>query len=51
MSYFLWRKERSKETSTPAKPPPIWGGLTRKVAETADFSPFWYRGTRDDLLS
>ena len=28
MSYFLWRKERSKETSTPAKPPPILGGLT-----------------------
>ncbi len=25
--YFLWRKERSKETSTPTKPPPILGGL------------------------
>ena len=27
---------------------PLQGrGLTRKIAETADFPPFWYRGTRD----
>jgi hypothetical protein len=23
------------------------GGLTQKIAETDDFLPFWYRGTRD----
>ena len=46
-SYFLRREERSKETSTPSKPPPILGGLTQKIAETDDFLPFWYRGTRD----
>ena len=27
ISYFLWRRERSKETSTSSKPPPIWGGF------------------------
>ena len=27
---------------------PLQGrGLTRKIAETAYFPPFWYRGTRD----
>ena len=26
-------------------------GLTQKIAETDDFLPFWYRGTRDDFLS
>ena len=25
-SYFLWRRERSKETSTLTKPSPIWEG-------------------------
>ena len=49
--YFLWRRERSKETSTPSKPPPILGGLTQKIAETDDFLPFWYRGTRDEFFS
>ena len=28
-SYFLWRRERSKETSTPYKLPPIWGSLNK----------------------
>jgi hypothetical protein len=27
---------------------PLQGrGLTQKIAETDDFLPFWYRGTRD----
>ena len=25
-------------------------GLTRKIAETVDFSLFWYRGTRDEFF-
>ena len=50
-SYFLRREERSKEASTPSKPPPILGGLTREIAETDDFPPFWYRGTRDVFLT
>ena len=30
---------------------PLYGeDATRKVAETDDFSPFWYRGTRDKFF-
>jgi len=25
-------------------------GLTRKIAETVDFSLIWYRGTRDEFF-
>ena len=39
-SYFLWRRERSKETSTPYQTTPYMGCLKRKVAETVDFSGF-----------
>ena len=64
-SYFLWRRERSKdtsffihslaqrtnqETSTPTKSPPILGDLTQENAETDIFLPFWYRGTRDGVF-
>ena len=35
---LLWRRERTKETSTLTKPLPIWRGCNRKVAETDDFS-------------
>ena len=45
-SYFLRREERSKEASTPPNLP-YMGGLTRKIAVPDNFSPFWYRGTRD----
>ena len=31
-SYFLWRRERSKETSTPYQTTPYMGCLKRKVA-------------------
>ena len=47
---FLWRKERSKETSTPTKSPPIWGDLTEKLQKPPAFRGFWYRGTRDCFL-
>ena len=62
-SYFLWRRERSKDTifsyflaqkeaktSTPTKSPPILGDLTQENAETDIFLPFWYRGTRDEFF-
>ncbi len=50
-SYFLWRRERSKETSTPSKASPVYGeDATQKIAETDDFLPFWYRGTRDGVF-
>ena len=49
LSFSLAQRKELKETSTPSKPPPIWGGLTREIAVPADFPPFWYRGTRDDL--
>ena len=49
--YFLRREERSKEASTPSKSSPIWEDLTQKIAETDDFLPFWYRGTRDVFFS
>ena len=40
--YFLWRKERSKETSTPSKASPYMGRMQLKIAETDDLSGFWY---------
>ena len=48
-SYFLRREERSKEASTPPNLP-YMGGLTRKIAVPDNFSPFWYRGTRDNFF-
>ena len=48
-SYFLRREERSKEASTPPNLP-YMGGLTRKIAVPDNFSPFWYRGTRDKFF-
>jgi hypothetical protein len=42
ISYFLWRRERSKETSTPSKASPVYGeDATQEIAETVDFLPFW----------
>jgi len=38
--YFLWRKERSKETSTPSKASPYMGRMQLKIAESADFQGF-----------
>jgi hypothetical protein len=39
-SYFLWRRERSKETSTPSKASPVYGeDATQENAETAIFLP------------
>jgi hypothetical protein len=38
--YFLWRKERSKETSTPSKASPYMGRMQLKIAEAADFQGF-----------
>ena len=50
-SYFLWRRERSKETSTLTKASPVYGeDATQEIAETDDFLPFWYRGTRDGVF-
>ena len=37
LPYFLWRKERSKETSTPYQTTPYMGCLNQEVAETDDF--------------
>ena len=30
MSFSMAHRKERKDTSTPTKPPPIWGGLTRK---------------------
>ena len=49
--YFLWRKERSKETSTPTKSPPILGDLTEEWQKPLILRSFWYRGTRDEFLN
>ena len=37
-SYFLWRRERSKETSTPYQTTPYMGCLNRRIAEAVDSS-------------
>ena len=42
ISYFLWRREISKETSTPSKASPYMGRMQLKIAETDDLSGFWY---------
>ena len=49
-SYLLWRKERSKETSTYPKSFPIWKDLTEEWQRPLILRLFWYRGTRDELF-
>jgi hypothetical protein len=44
-SFSLAQRKEVKETSTLTKPLPIWRGCKLKIAETAIFRTFWYRGT------
>ena len=47
-SFSLAQRKRTKRDIHPLKGLPLYGeDATRKVAEADDFSPFWYRGTRD----
>ena len=41
ISYFFWRRKRSKKTSTPYKLPPILGSLNKKLQKPPTFSMFW----------
>ncbi len=49
LSFSLAQRKELKETSTPTKPPPIWGGLTQKLQKPPVFGTIWQAGTR--LLS
>ena len=40
--YFLWRKERSKETSTPSKASPYMGRMQLITGRDRPSSRFWY---------
>ena len=40
VSFFLWRRERNKETSTPSKASPYMGRMQLKIAESADLQGF-----------
>ena len=44
LSFLLAQMKELKKTSTPFKPPPIWGDL-KKIAETADY--FYVLVSRD----
>ena len=44
---FFGAKKEAKKHPPPPRPPPIWGGCNTKSRRNRDFSPFWYRGTRD----
>ena len=52
-SFFIHSlaQRTNQETSTPSKASPYMGRMQhRKIAETVDFLPFWYRGTRDEFF-